>query len=56
MPALLSKAGRLTEYFRRLLAAPPASSFEEAAALLAETLNAVEDELSGAVGKGVWDE
>ena len=48
MPALLPKAERLAEFFRRLQSAPPTGSFEEAGALIAATLNAVEDEFSGA--------
>ena len=42
-----SKAKRLQEFLDRLEAAPRASSVDEAFALLADTLNAVEDELSG---------
>jgi hypothetical protein len=44
---VISKAKRLTEFLQRLQAAPPASSADEAFDLLANTLNAVEDELSG---------
>ena len=45
--AVLSKAKRLQMFLQRLEAAPPASSGDEALALLAETLNGVEDEFSG---------
>src|SRR6058998_1988965 len=41
------KKERLRIFLKRLEAAPPASSAEEAAALLADILNAVEDEMSG---------
>lgn len=44
---MLSKAKRLQKFLQRLQAAPPASSADEAFDLLAETLNAVEDEFSG---------
>lgn len=40
----LSREERLAEFFRRLGGAPPATSMAEAMALLAETLNAVEEE------------
>ena len=42
-----SKAERLKEFFQRLGAANPVSSFEEAYRLLCSTLDQVEDELSG---------
>jgi len=42
-----SKAKRLQIFLQRLQAAPPATSAEEAFGLLANILNAVEDELSG---------
>lgn len=41
------KAKRLQEFLQRLKAAPPANSAEKALELLAEILNAVEDEFSG---------
>ena len=37
----------MQEFFRRLQAAPPANSSEDAFDLLTQTLNAVEDEFSG---------
>ena len=43
----VSKAERLAEVMRRLDCAPAASSFEAAFELTSETINAVEDELSG---------
>jgi len=42
-----TKAERLDEFFRRLAAAPAVADREEAYRLLCETLNEVEDELSG---------
>jgi hypothetical protein len=42
-----SKQARVDEFLRRLRAAPPASSHDEAMDLIARTLNEVEDELSG---------
>jgi hypothetical protein len=44
---MLSKVKRLQEFFKRLDAAPPASSADAAFDLLAETLNTIEDEFSG---------
>jgi hypothetical protein len=41
-----SKTRRLKEFLARMEAHPPVGTFEEARQLLAETLNAVEDELS----------
>jgi hypothetical protein len=43
----LPKQERLRLFFQRLLAVPPASSHDEARALLADTLTRVEDEFSG---------
>ncbi len=42
-----TKSERLDEFFRRLAAAVPAASLASAWRLLGDTLNAVEDELSG---------
>lgn len=42
-----SKDERLAEFFRRLVAAAPAASFDEAYSLVCTTLEQVEDELSG---------
>ncbi|HEY3763132.1 MAG TPA: hypothetical protein VGN23_15410 [Verrucomicrobiae bacterium] len=44
---MLSKAKRLQKFLKRLKAASPANSADAAFDLLAETLNAVEDESSG---------
>jgi hypothetical protein len=44
---MATKAERLVEFFRRLAAAAPADTAEAALALIRDTLNAVEDELSG---------
>jgi hypothetical protein len=44
---VITKAQRLSEFFHRLRALAPAESAEGAFALLALTLNAVEDEFSG---------
>ena len=41
-----TKGQRLAEIFRRLAAAPPAASHDEAYRLLCETIDAVEDELT----------
>lgn len=41
------KRERLDEFFRRLVAAPSAGSFDDALTQLAKVLDAVEDELSG---------
>lgn len=42
-----SKAERFQEFLKRLSAAPPADSGSEALTLLRDTLNEVEDQLSG---------
>jgi hypothetical protein len=42
-----TKSDRLKEFMRRLQALPSAGTFTGARRLVAETLNAVEDELSG---------
>lgn len=44
---MISKAKRLQEFLKRLQASPSASTADEAFDLLAQTLNAVEDEYSG---------
>ncbi|MGA2867937.1 MAG: hypothetical protein ABSF34_02070 [Verrucomicrobiota bacterium] len=44
---MISKAKRLQEFLKRLQAAPPANSTDEAVNLLTQTLNVVEDEFSG---------
>lgn len=44
----MTKAERLALFYERLLAAPAAGSHDEAYALLCSTLNAVEEEHSGA--------
>ena len=44
---MLPKAKRFQEFLRRLMAAAPASSAEEALDLVARTLHAVEEEFSG---------
>lgn len=44
---MLTKAARLRLFLARLTAAPPAASHDEALALIATILNAVEDEHSG---------
>lgn len=41
-----TKQERLAEFLRRLMAAPAASSFDEAYRQLCDILNAVEDELT----------
>lgn len=43
----LSRRARLAEFFRRLLAALPPATHDQAMQLMADTLNAVEDEFSG---------
>src|SRR5215469_18419778 len=43
----MDKHARLLLFYERLTAAPAAKTHEEAYALLCDTLNAVEDELSG---------
>jgi hypothetical protein len=44
---MLPKSERIKVFYARLAAAPAAGSFDEAFALLCDTLNAVEDELTG---------
>ena len=44
---MVPKHERLREIFRRLAAAPPAATEEDALGLIATIMNAVEDELSG---------
>ncbi|HYV36918.1 MAG TPA: hypothetical protein VE988_14525 [Gemmataceae bacterium] len=41
-----SKSERLAEFYRRLQAAPPCDSLDEAFAMVCNVLNAVEDELA----------
>jgi hypothetical protein len=43
---MLDKKARLAEFFRRLEAAPRASSFDEAYRQICDLMNAVEDELA----------
>ena len=50
-----TKQQRLREFFRRLEAAPPAATYQEARQLIADTLNRVEDESSGVPNNpGTW--
>jgi hypothetical protein len=42
----MPKPARLAEFIRRLAAATPANNFDEAYALLCDTMNAVEDEFT----------
>jgi len=52
---LLPKSARLAELFRRLAVAPAVSSMAEAKTLLDDTLNAVEDDLTGiAFNPSAW--
>lgn len=52
----ISKARRLEEFSRRLNASPAAGNFEEAWRQITETLNQVEDELSGiANNPAAWE-
>ena len=44
---VFSREQRFREFVRRLREAPPSAGFDEARQLLAQTLNAVEDEMSG---------
>ncbi len=48
MAEIPPKSERIAEFFRRLEAAPLPADFASARALVEATLNAVEDELSGA--------
>jgi hypothetical protein len=51
----LPKAKRLAEFFRRLAQNDPAATFDDARRQIADTLNAVEDELSGVpFDPGAW--
>jgi hypothetical protein len=43
----VSRRERLVEFFRRLLAAPNAATFDEAVHLITSTMDAVEDEMAG---------
>jgi len=47
-PCRLTPSERLASFFERLGAQPPAATHDEAFRLVADTLNAVEDEFSGA--------
>ena len=44
---MASRSERLAEFFRRLMQAPPARSYDEAFGQVSRILNEVEDELSG---------
>lgn len=46
-----TRAERLAEFLRRMEAAPPCGSEKEAMTLIADVLNAVENELSGITAK-----
>lgn len=47
MSGIPSKSARMKEFFRRLAAAPAAANDADALALVCDTLNRVEDELTG---------